>query len=239
MFPKLSSKFQFSNRKKTISLLSTGDSKNKMSGKSQLLDMGFDPSLVDRAINETKSDNVEILVGWITAHQDDAPSTAAPSLTLAPTTTTLSTPADSTPQEEEIEAKDLSAQSLQCNDCGKLLRNTDAAQIHAERTQHQNFTESTDQIKPLTEEEKIEKLAMLKERLAAKRAMKAEEEKEENKQREKVRRKTGREIQEAKEKLHEAEIKKSLVENKREKDADKAARGKIKAQIEQVCLVSS
>lgn len=115
-----------------------------------LLDMGFAPALVDRAIAETKSDDIQTLVDWITAHQDDMDidATKGPSLTLAPTTTTAAAPTSSAPQvaEEEIDASDLTAQSLQCNDCGKLLRNTAAAQIHAERTQHQNFTESTDQV---------------------------------------------------------------------------------------------
>ncbi len=44
-----------------------------------------------------------------------------------------------------------------------------AAEFHAVKTQHQNFSESTAAIKPLTEEEKKAKLAELKERLAKKR----------------------------------------------------------------------
>ena len=42
------------------------------------------------------------------------------------------------------------AKSLQCADCGKLLRTSEAAQFHATKTGHVNFTESTAEIKPLT-----------------------------------------------------------------------------------------
>ena len=42
--------------------------------------------------------------------------------------------------------------------CGKLLRSADECQAHAIRTQHTNFAESTEEIKPLTAEEKEAKL---------------------------------------------------------------------------------
>ena len=62
------------------------------------------------------------------------------------------------------------ALSLVCNDCGTQLRSHAAAEFHAAKTQHVNFSESTEEIKPLTEEEKAEKLAELKRKLAEKRA---------------------------------------------------------------------
>lgn len=40
--------------------------------------------------------------------------------------------------------------------CGKLLRSEAEVQRHAAHTQHLNFSESTEEIKPLTEEEKKE-----------------------------------------------------------------------------------
>jgi hypothetical protein len=40
--------------------------------------------------------------------------------------------------------------------CGKLLKSELDAQAHAARTQHASFSESTEEIKPLTEEEKEE-----------------------------------------------------------------------------------
>lgn len=68
------------------------------------------------------------------------------------------------------------ANSLQCDICGVKLRDTSAAQIHAEKTEHQAFSESTEEIKSLTEEEKKAKLQELREKLAAKRKLQADEE---------------------------------------------------------------
>jgi hypothetical protein len=47
-------------------------------------------------------------------------------------------------------AAEASANSLKCDDCGRLLRDTTAAQAHAMRTGHANFSQSTEEIKPLT-----------------------------------------------------------------------------------------
>lgn len=120
-----------------------------------------------------------------------------------------------------------------CNDCQKLFRDAAGAERHATRTGHQNFSESTEAIKPLTEEEKLEKLAELKARMMAKRAAREQQEIEERKQAEKIRRKAGQEITNAKEALEAKEIKKALDMKKREKEQEKIAKAKIKAQIEQ------
>lgn len=107
------------------------------------------------------------------------------------------------------------------------------AERHAIKTSHQNFSESTQAIAPLTEEEKQAKLAELKARLAEKRAAKAREEAEERRQSEKIRRKTGQEISVARQQMEEKEMKKAMEAKRREKEADKLAKAKIKAQIEQ------
>lgn len=39
------------------------------------------------------------------------------------------------------------AKSLSCDICGVRLRNAVAAQVHAEKTDHQSFSESTEEIK--------------------------------------------------------------------------------------------
>ena len=74
--------------------------------------------------------------------------------------------------------------SLVCNDCGAKLRSHAAAEYHAGKTQHINFSESTEEIKPLTEEEKAEKLAELKRKLAEKRAVASGKDKEDQKRNE-------------------------------------------------------
>jgi len=60
-----------------------------------------------------------------------------------------------------------------------------AAEIHANRTQHVNFSESTEVIKPLTAEEKAIKLQELQERLAQKKLERLQREKEEEKKKRK------------------------------------------------------
>ncbi|RCH80466.1 hypothetical protein CU098_007232 [Rhizopus stolonifer] len=133
----------------------------------------------------------------------------------------------------EIKQGEQTAQSLICNDCQKLFRDATGAELHATRTGHQNFAESTEAIKPLTEEEKKAKLAELKARMAAKRANREQQEAEERKQAEKIRRKAGQEITNAKEALEAKEIQKALEKKKREKEEEKIAKARVKAQIEQ------
>jgi len=43
--------------------------------------------------------------------------------------------------------------------CGKLLKSEDEVQLHATRSGHTNFSESVEEVKPLTEEEKKAQLA--------------------------------------------------------------------------------
>ena len=62
------------------------------------------------------------------------------------------------------------AKSLVCNDCGRKLRSHAQAEFHATKTGHVDFAESTEEIAPLTEEEKKAKLEELRARAAAKRA---------------------------------------------------------------------
>lgn len=140
----------------------------------------------------------------------------------------------------------VTAQSLKCEDCGKLLKDgsllitrlssshalANAAEFHAIKSGHQNFAECTEAIKPLTEEERAEKLKQLQERLALRREEKRQREIDEEKSKEKVRRATGREIVESKEKFKELEMKKHMEQLKREKEEEKAAKARIKALIE-------
>ncbi|CAG8650530.1 4187_t:CDS:2, partial [Paraglomus occultum] len=141
---------------------------------------------------------------------------------------------NTTEQEEgEIKAGEETAQSLKCDDCQRLFRDAAMAERHAIKSGHVNFSESTTAIKPLTEEEKREKIAELKERLAEKRRLKLVEEKEDEKLKEKIRRKSGKELNEAREKLQEREMEKALLLKKKEKEEERAAKARVKAQIEQ------
>jgi len=121
----------------------------------------------------------------------------------------------------------------QLNRCGKILRDASAVELHAHRTGHENFAESTDEIKPLTEEEKKEQLAKLKEIMKQKRAIKDVQEKEENVTKEKDRRKQGREGKEIQSKFQEQQHLKELEKQKKQKEEEKQHRERVRAQIEQ------
>lgn len=116
------------------------------------------------------------------------------------------------------------ANSLQCDICQVQLRNTAAAQIHAEKTDHQSFSESTTVIKPLTEEEKKAKLQELRERLAAKRKAEAEVELENQKKNAVIERKKNQESSEVVEALQRKEELKAIAARKKEKEDDLKAK---------------
>jgi UBX domain-containing protein 1/4 len=123
------------------------------------------------------------------------------------------------------------ARSLVCNECGKKFRSTAQAEFHATKTEHQDFSESTDEIAPLTEEEKAAKLAMLKEKLREKREGLSEQEKIDRKRNEEIRKKSTKETQDIKEELAKKEQIKEAAKKRQEKLADIEAKKRIQAKI--------
>jgi len=86
--------------------------------------------------------------------------------------------------------------------------------------------------KPLTEEEKAEKLARLEELRVKKRAERLEKEKQEAKEKEKRRIESGKDMGEIRQALAEQEIKKLADLRRREKEEEKKAKARVLAQIE-------
>lgn len=76
------------------------------------------------------------------------------------------------------------ARSLVCNECGKKFRSHAQAEFHASKSEHVDFAESTEEIAPLTEEQKQQRLQEMREALAAKRSGQSVQEKEEKKRNE-------------------------------------------------------
>lgn len=96
------------------------------------------------------------------------------------------------------------ARSLICNECGKRFRSPDLASYHATKTfvkkppsciaiamltpppprEHTDFSESTEEIAPLTDAEKQTRLEELRERLQSKKAAQSIQDKEEQKRNE-------------------------------------------------------
>ena len=116
----------------------------------------------DHGFSVLTGSEVQNALEWLEKHQDQALEEIS------------NTESSEKLQEEDDDGPALKpgeqAQSLQCQDCGKRLRSTAQAEFHAAKTQHINFAESTEEIAPLTEEEKKAKLEELRQKLAEKRA---------------------------------------------------------------------
>ncbi|KAG9102521.1 hypothetical protein FRC06_001897 [Ceratobasidium sp. 370] len=122
--------------------------------------------------------------------------------------------------------------SIKCSQCGKTFRDTALANFHAEKSGHDQFEESTEEIKPLTEEEKKQKLEELRARMQEKRAAKAAEDAKEAKANELIRRKGGQDMSEIKEQLRLKEAEKEARQRKQDKIDEAKAKAAIRAQIE-------
>lgn len=142
--------------------------------------------------------------------------------------------AASTTQDDEAPALQPgeTARSLVCNECGKKFRSTAQAEFHATKTEHQDFSESTEEIAPLTEAQKAEKLAELRERLRLKKETLSEQDKIDKKKNEEIRKKSTKETQDIKEDLAKKEQIKEAAKKRQEKAADVEAKKRIQAKIE-------
>lgn len=82
--------------------------------------------------------------------------------------------------------------------CNKLFKNQLEVEYHAAKSGHSSFSESTEEKKPLTDEERKEQLRLVEEKLKQKRKEREEKEKLEALEREKIRIKSGKEMSAAK-----------------------------------------
>ncbi|KAF3353644.1 hypothetical protein VdG1_08311 [Verticillium dahliae VDG1] len=194
-----------------------------------LLDMGFERARAELAVK--KSGGLQGALEWLENNQDK------PLEELVAASSANAAGDDDADDADEVKAniealESGSAKSLVCNDCGKLFKNQDLASLHASKTDHTDFSESTEEIAPLTEQEKKEKLEMLREKLKAKRANQAAIDREENKRNEAIRQKATQESQDAKEELQRREQIKKAARKRQEKLDDLEAKKRIKAKIE-------
>lgn len=84
--------------------------------------------------------------------------------------------------------------------CSRLFVSQLEIEFHAAKSGHNSFSESSEEKKPLTEEEKKEQLKRLEEKMRQKRIEREEAEKKEALEREKIRIRSGKEMVAAKKK---------------------------------------
>ncbi|RCI15902.1 hypothetical protein L249_1891 [Ophiocordyceps polyrhachis-furcata BCC 54312] len=208
----------------------------------QLLDMGFEKARAEMAVKKSGGlprhalltpsvFSVQGALQWLEDNQDKSLED------IQAGANEEDDEAETKAQIAEIESGQ--ARSLVCNDCGKRFRNQALASYHASKTslifaasEHTDFSESTEEIAPLTEEEKKAKLDELRERLKAKKAVQSVQDKEDQKRNEKIRQKATKETQDAKEELQRKEQMKEVARKRQEKAEDLEAKKRIKAKIE-------
>ncbi|KAK5209117.1 hypothetical protein LTR41_005516 [Exophiala xenobiotica] len=181
----------------------------------QLVMMGFDKERSEMAIKETGG--LADAIDWL-------------DLNSSKSLEELRTEKEAAAQAKAEEAAD-QARSLVCNECGKKFKGTAQAEFHASKSGHTDFAESTEEIVPLTEEEKQAKLAELRDKLAAKKAVLSDQDKIDQKRNEQINRKKTKETEDLKEQLRVKEQIKEAEKKRREKQADIDAKKRIQAKI--------
>ncbi|ATZ49273.1 hypothetical protein BCIN_04g04420 [Botrytis cinerea B05.10] len=191
----------------------------------QLLDMGFDKEKAEIAVKKTGGLNGALQ--WLEDNQDKSiEEIRTAEAAAAPESDETNPNIEPAPLKDGEEAK-----SMVCTDCGKKFRSMMQVQFHAEKTQHENFEQSTEEIAPLTEEEKQQKLAELREKAKEKRAKQALVDREEAKRNEQIRMKSTKEVSDAKEKLAKDQQIKEAQAKRAEKAADVQAKKRIQEKI--------
>ncbi|KAI1306211.1 ubiquitin-related domain-containing protein [Xylaria venustula] len=182
----------------------------------QLLEMGFDKQRAELAVK--RSDGLPDAMDWLEKNQDTD-------------LEELLAEEEAGPSVAKVDG-DSVAMSLVCNECNKKFRSQREAEFHANKSGHSDFAESTEEIAPLTEEEKKQRLEELREKAKAKRANQAVADKEEQKRNEQIRQKATKESQDMKEELQRKEQIKEAAKKRQEKADELEAKKRIKAKIE-------
>lgn len=198
--------------------------------------MGFSKARAEQAVATTGTEDVQIAMDWILSNDEEPiiePTAQASDSNLSEVPERDTTENQATPEDIVESTSPQVAKSIKCEDCGKLFSSQTDVEVHATKTGHENFSESTEEKKPLTEEEKKEQLARIEAKLKQRRLEREAKEKLEEKERELNRIKSGKEILEAKKRYEDQETKKLLELRKREKEEMRLAKEKVKAQIEQ------
>lgn len=202
------------------------------------MDMGFSKSNVEKALSVTGNKGVEAAMEWLLAHPDlsfESSSATPAEVTDDSAATAESAGTAATTVDEEVAAAaaaEADAKSIKCDVCGKLFKTSLEVEFHATKSGHDQFSESTEEKKALSEEERKQQLQILEDKLRQKRKEREEKDEQEALAKEKDRIRSGKEMATAKKKLEELEMKKILDQRKREKEEDRLARERVRKQIE-------
>ena len=198
-----------------------------MSSKAQVItslqEFGFSPEQAEEAWDNSGSSTLDAALNYLVAKQE-GPAPGEDSIATSVPSGATASGGESTGAPQESESTGDVAQSLKCDECGKQLRSTMDAEAHAARTGHASFSESSDAVKPLTQEQREKQLAKLEEIRQAKRVQREEEEKARTKDQELKRREMGKNVSLAK---HEREKQEAmLIANERRKERTEQAQAK-------------
>eukprot|EP00080_Pristionchus_pacificus_P007242 PDM67262.1 ubxn-1 [Pristionchus pacificus] len=185
-----------------------------MSIAEQLVEMGFDAEKAEEAAK--KCSTLETAMDWLVSRQENEG---------------MQTDSSSLPPQSHPTSAPVVPASYKCNDCGKVIRDENGMMFHASKTGHENFEESSDNIKPLTEEEKKVQAGLLKEKIKESMKKKAELEEKEKFEREKRRVQEGKLMLERNEKRKEMEQLAAIAQRKRDKEEEEAAKRRVLEQI--------
>ncbi|KAK0175070.1 hypothetical protein PV327_008854 [Microctonus hyperodae] len=197
-----------------------------------LVDMGFALPKVQKALEVTGNKGVEPAMEWLLAHSDDAPTLVLSGASESSSSEASISAKNNAASPNDDEVTNQTAKSLKCDVCGKLFQSSLEVEYHATKSGHGSFSESLEEKKPLTEDEKKEKLKLLEEKMRQKRKEREDQEKQESYDKEKSRIKSGKEMAEARKRLEDLEMKKLLEQRKRDKEEDRIARAAIREKIE-------
>jgi hypothetical protein len=182
-----------------------------------LIDMGFPRERAELAVKA--AGGLQGAIDWLDKHQEQSIDNIKAEQASA---------AEEPPALKDGEE----AKSLVCEECGKKFRSVAQAEFHGSKTGHENFAESTEEIAPLTEEEKKQRLEELRQKLASKRAMQSEQDREDKKKNEQIRLKATKESQDIKEQLQAKERIKEMQAKRAEKKADADAKQRVLVKLE-------
>ncbi|WAQ89692.1 hypothetical protein PtA15_11A383 [Puccinia triticina] len=193
-----------------------------------LVELGFEPAKAERALKATENRSVDAALDWLEQHGDNLPpedeeGNGEPK-PVEENKTEPGTMGASSP-------KPNMAKGLKCTECDKFFKNNALASYHSEKSNHVNFDEVEYEAKPLTEQEKQERLDRLREQLKERQLAKKKLEAQENKANEAIRRKGGKDMINIKEELKRKEMEKEIAQRKKDKLEDEMAKARARAAI--------